>query len=489
MNVETGILKRKLSIGIKSKLFITMLIGACALVLCLFLLIQWSFNRGFLQYANTLEQERFSVLSEKINDHYEQYENWDFLRGKARAWVKLLVSSAPEQFATKTYLRNIESEIRSGRFYSSESLLPGMAHIFENRIYLLDGEQQVLFGSPPTIPSSELEKINYRGEIVGYLGLLPGEVQYNAQQLRFLHKQMVEFNIAAGLMILLAASCSLPLAHLIVKPVNSLAASVRSLAMGNFKARARHQSRDELGQFAQDFNFLAMTLDNNRKARQQFFADISHELKTPLAVLRAEIEAIQDGVHQPTQGNIDKLHNEVMHLNNMVNDISELSLSDIGAFSYHKEKFDLASILVKKAAHYRPEFRDKKITFETLNLTDAKLPVFADPKRMQQLIGNLLDNSLKYTSSGGQITIDLEQHRGAFSLHIQDSAPSVPQEELPKLFEHFYRADDARDRSEGGTGLGLAICKKIVEAHEGTIEIQSSRLGGLWVKVTLPMDG
>jgi two-component system, OmpR family, sensor histidine kinase BaeS len=489
MNVETGTLKSKISISIKSKLFITMLIGACTLVLCLFLLIQWSFNRGFLQYANTLEQERFTILSEKINDHYEQYENWDFLRGKARVWVKFLVSSAPEQFATKTYLRSIEREIRSGRFYSSESLLPGMAHIFENRVYLLDGDQQVLFGSPPTIPSSDLETINYQGAIVGYLGLLPGEVQYNAQQLHFLNKQMVEFNIAAGLMILLAASCSLPLAHRIVKPVNSLAASVRALAMGDFKVRAKYRSRDELGQFTQDFNFMAMTLENNRKARQQFFADISHELKTPLAVLQAEIEAIQDGVHQPTQGNMDKLHHEVTHLNNMVNDISELSLSDIGALSYHKEEFDLALILIKKTDHYCPEFSDKKITFETLNLTDTKLPVFADPKRMQQLISNLLDNSLKYTSSGGRITINLERHRGSFSLHIQDSAPTVPQEELPKLFEHFYRADNARDRSEGGTGLGLAICKKIVEAHEGNIEILPSPLGGLWVKVTLPMDG
>lgn len=489
MNIESVQQKSRGAISIKYKLFITMLIGACALVLCLFLLIQWSFNRGFLQYVNALEHERFSLLAEKIETDYGKHGNWDFLRDNVRTWLKLLVSSAPEQFAAKNYLRRIETEIRSGRFYSNDPLLPGMAHIFENRIYLLDADRQPLFGTLPSSPSSELKNIRYQGRIVGHLGLTPGEGHYSDQQLSFLNKQMLEFNVAAGLMILLAASCSLPLAHLIVRPVNALAASVRALAMGSFETRATHRSRDELGQLAQNFNFMAMTLENNRKARRQFFADISHELRTPLAVLQGEIEAIQDQIHQPTPENIALLHNEVMHLKNMVDDISELALSDIGAFSYRKEKFDLAAVLDKKLALYRPEFIQKNINIKACDLSAVKLPVLADPKRIQQLLGNLLDNSLKYTSSGGQVVIDLERHKGSFTLHIQDSAPAVPETELAKLFEHFYRADGARDRSEGGTGLGLSICKKIVAAHEGSIGIQPSKLGGLWVKVTLPMDG
>jgi two-component system sensor histidine kinase BaeS len=477
------------SISIKYKLFFTILIGACALVLCLFLLVQWSFNRGFLNYANDLESERFSQLAEQIEAGYEKHGDWTFVRGNLRTWLKLLISSAPEPVSGEKYLQRIEREIRTGRFHAEEPFLPGMKDIFEHRVFLLDGRREPIFGQPAAdIPAQEKE-ISYRGATVGYLGLTPGQNAYSARQIQFFNRQMLEFNIAAVLMILLAASCSLPLAHLIVQPVNSLAAALRALAMGRFETRAHHRSRDELGQFARDFNFMAMTLENNRKARQRFFADISHELRTPLAVLQAEIEAIQDGIHPPSRENLGKLHNEVSHLKNLVGDLSELSLTDIGAFGYRKRSFDLGELLKRKSSLYRPEFEKKNIRVDITDQATGSLKIFADPLRIEQLVVNLLENSLKYTDAGGVVGIDLERRKNDLTLHIRDSAPAVPEIDLEKLSECFYRADKARDRSVKGTGLGLAICQKIVAAHDGQMEFRLSDLGGLWIQVTLPLDG
>jgi two-component system sensor histidine kinase BaeS len=248
-------------------------------------------------------------------------------------------------------------------------------------------------------------------------------------------------------------------------------------------------SSDELGRLAGDFNAMALTLEMNEKARRQWLADISHELRTPLAVLQGEIEALLDGIRTVTPETIRSLHAETLRLNRLVNDLYQLSLSDLGTLSYHKEDLDPAVVLRDSVDSFRSEFDRKSIRLEAdiPDRTDAT--VFADPERLSQLFANLLDNSLKYTDAGGMLVVRLRGGSNGVTVEFEDSAPGVPGEALGRLFDRLYRVEGSRARESGGAGLGLAICKNIVEAHAGTITAQASPRGGILIRIVLSAAG
>ena len=234
---------------------------------------------------------------------------------------------------------------------------------------------------------------------------------------------------------------------------------------------------------------MALTLEKNEKARRQWVADISHELRTPLAVLRGEIEALLEGIRSTTPESIRSLHAEVLRLNRLVDDLYQLALSDLGTLTYHKENLDLAEILRDFIEPYGAEFARKSIRFSADIAQGFEITVFADSERLHQLFANLIDNSLKYTDTGGELIIRLTCSTGQATVDFEDSAPGVPEEELDRLFDRLYRVEASRSRSSGGAGLGLAICKNIVEAHEGTISAHPSPLGGVLIRVTMPVAG
>jgi len=268
-----------------------------------------------------------------------------------------------------------------------------------------------------------------------------------------------------------------------------MAAATRELTSGKYSVRVPVSSSDELGQLARDFNAMALTLEKNEKARRQWVADISHELRTPLSVLRGEIEALIEGVRTVTPDAVRSLHAETLRLSRLVDDLYQLALSDLGALTYRKENFDIAEILREAIEPYKAEFSGKSIALDTDIAQGLKPFVFADAERMNQLFSNLLDNSLKYTDPGGKLVIRLTCNDGLAIADFEDSAPGVAGPEMENLFERLYRVEGSRNRSSGGAGLGLAICRNIVEAHAGTISANPSPLGGVLMRVTLPVSG
>jgi two-component system, OmpR family, sensor histidine kinase BaeS len=200
------------------------------------------------------------------------------------------------------------------------------------------------------------------------------------------------------------------------------------------------------------------------------------------------VEALQDGIRQPTQDSIRSLHGEVMRLNRLVEDLYQLSMSDLGALTYKKKNLDLREPLSDAVAIFRREFERKGISIEDdLRPSDAGT-VFGDHERLRQLFTNLLDNSLKYTDEGGKLAVRLLYSGEYAIIDIEDSTPGVPAGEHERLFERLYRVEGSRSRIAGGAGLGLAICRNIVEAHAGTITAQPSPLGGVWIRVALPLS-
>jgi two-component system sensor histidine kinase BaeS len=284
-----------------------------------------------------------------------------------------------------------------------------------------------------------------------------------------------------------AAGLSLPLANRLVRPIRALARATDRLAAGEFGTRVPVTSTDELGHLARDFNALALTLEQNEQARRQWVADISHELRTPLSILRGETEALQDGVREPSPDAIRSLHGEIMRLSRLVDDLYQLSLADLGALTYRKTELDLAELLTAALAPYRAEFAARRIALTADIPREPAAVLFGDPERLHQLFANIFDNTLKYTDPGGEFVVRLACRDREAVVDFQDSAPGVPEDGLTRLFDRLYRAEASRSRESGGAGLGLAICRSIVEAHAGTIEARPSPLGGVWIRVELPL--
>lgn len=481
-----------MKIGITHRLFLAILAAASLAVLSMFLIMHWSIDRGFLRYVNTMEQARLTRLAEGLEEGYAGEGSWDFLRRDPARWRRLVAASLLEEEA---------GFARGGRIGARPEPPPGegggppgplpphLARRFVMRLFLLDADKKPLFG-PEDIPRNvALKPLRHQERVVGHLGLLPRRQLSDEHQLRFVKQQKLALALVAGVVVLLAAGLSLPLANRLIRPIRALAAATHRLAAGEFDSRVPVASSDELGRLARDFNSLALVLEKNERTRRQWVADISHELRTPLAVLRGEIEAIQDGVREASPEALRSLHGEVMRLARLVDDLYQLSLSDVGALTYRKEELDLADVLTETLDSFRPDFVRKNIALRANIPKEAEFPLFADHERLRQLFANLLGNTLKYTDPGGALEVRLEQRDGLAAVHFQDTPPGVPAAELERLFDRLYRVESSRSRATGGAGLGLSICRNIVEAHEGRITALPSPLGGVWIRVELPLTG
>ncbi len=492
-----------MKIRIQYKLFLAMLSVACGVVICMSLVIRWSFHRGFLDYVNRADLERLDSLAGALEEEYAREGSWKFLRDDPRRWRRFLRASRPDRFREPlppgapeeddTAETPFPPRRRTGRGDSPAMdrrgpVRPEPGHLFARRVVLLDAGKQGII-APPDLPENlPLKPLLQGSETVGYLGVLPLKQLGEPRQLRFVREQRQGLVLIALATVVLAALLSILLARRMVRRIRNLESATRRLASGQYDTRVPVESSDELGRLARDFNALALALEKNEQARRQWIADISHELRTPLSILGGEIEAIQDGIRAATPEAVGSLRAEVNRLSRLVNDLYDLSLSDLGALTYRKTDTDLAEVLGRALDLFRPEYADKGISLESDLLPGTAFPLFADSERLHQLFSNLLENSLKYTDIGGKLKVFIERHVGRATAHFQDSGPGVPERDLDRLFDRLYRVDGSRNRETGGAGLGLSICRSIVLAHEGTIAAFPSPLGGLWVKVDLPLN-
>lgn len=458
-------------------------------------LVQWSIDRGMLDYVNTREAEQAKPLLEALAATYQQTQSWQAITNQPELWHQLL-----RQHFINT-LRKHRGPLLDGQ--------PGMRrppppHRFKKPplkgIALLDSELQLVAGSLPRHSSvNDRHKLNklpikveqlhgqqLQEDIVGWLAFPRREKITEGFELQFLQKQRGAFLVIGLLVIGMAMLVALPLARHLVRPINRLADGTQQLTRGHYSLQLDSNRKDELGQLARDFNQLALTLENNESHRKRWLADISHELRTPLAILKGELEAIIDGVREASPDNLLSLQQEIEHLNKLIDDLYQLSNSEIGGMRYTMQPLDLNHSLTSLCKHHQPVIQAAGLKLR-YNGPQNTVNLLADSTRLNQLFDNLLKNSLKYTDAPGSIDITLavEEHHALIT--IDDSAPDVPDEALSKIFDHLYRVDDSRNRHTGGSGLGLSICKHIVTAHGGTLTARHSTLGGLCISIRLPL--
>jgi len=477
---------------IKYKLFLTLLVATLFVVGTLVFLARWSFERGFLDYVNRVEQEVHSNLVANLAGAYREHGSWDFLRQDPRRFREIHRASVavaraamedPGQSRAGTVAR--EPPPKAGGSSRWQRHGPPFPRHRRGRVCLLDEKREAVTSCRAPVNDMRLTPIRIDDDSVGYLAVAPRKTLSADQERRFSEKQQ-RFLLLLGLCIaLVSVLVSFPVSRQLVKPVKKLAEATRKLSAGQYQTRIPVQSSDELGDLSRDFNSLALALENSEKARQQWIADISHELRTPLSVLRGEIEALQDGLRDMSVERLQSLHRQVMNLNRLVDDLYELSMSDIGALNYHKQATDAIALLRQSLDSLHDDFDAKQITV-TISDNERTVTLFADGERLQQLFSNLLTNALRYTDTGGEVRVSVAVDGGALRVTVEDSEPGVAEEDIPRLFERLYRVEDSRNRETGGTGLGLAICRNIVDAHGGSIRAARSGLGGLKITVELP---
>ena len=472
-----------MKIGITYRLFLSILGATCLAILAMFLIMGWSINRGFYQYLGAMEEGMLEHMAGRLEQAYAERGNWDFVRNDPGSWIQRLLTEGFDRAMSE----------RFGKFEDRRGHMPPPrigrgAHGPGSPLIILDAEQKPVIGAYSKDAEVNFRPLVHEGKTVGYVGLLPPKHFLHPVQVKFLSQQRLALALAAGGMVLVVVLVSLPLARRLVRPIKVMAAATHDIASGKYATRIPAEPKDELGQLARDFNAMALALEKNEKERRQWVADISHELRTPLAVLRGEIEALLDGIRAVTPDTVRSLHAEILRLSRLVEDLYQLSLSDIGALTYRKENLDVVEVLEDSVESYRAEFARKGIVL-TADIPGAgEAVVFADRERLTQLFANLFENSLRYTDAGGTLAVGLSLGEGHVVIELQDSAPGVAEKELGRLFERLYRVEGSRSRTTGGAGLGLAICKNIVEAHEGNISAHQSPLGGVLIRITFPVN-
>ncbi len=460
---------------IKHKLFAIFVLSNVLVIVSMWQVFQWSFDKGFVSYATERDTAFIQQMSTRTASLYEDYHSWNFL----------------------VHESNLEREWRAYKLkhmkeYTAPPETPNLDLIYPSQYYrtrfLLFNEDQKAIIGKGHFKKVITEPVVVNDTIVGYVGLKSMRELVQDQTLRFLRQQGEAFLLISAFMLIIAALLTWPLAQWLSTPICYMRRATRKLAAGDFDARLKIKGHDELSDLGRDFNHLAKTLDKTRKARKRWVADTAHELRTPVAILRGEIEAMQDGIIKVTPESLNSLLQETIHMCRIIDDLNQLSMHDMGSLSYQMEPADIDEVLEDTVQSMTRTFNDANIKLKLNINKKADYELMADTDRLFQLFSNLMNNSLKYTDAPGSLTITLTKVADVIEVCFEDSSPGVNEEDKERIFEQFYRVENSRNRETGGRGLGLAICKQIIDGHNGNMLAYHSPQGGLGIRITLPLN-
>jgi len=357
---------------------------------------------------------------------------------------------------------------------------------------LADETARILVGPPPRLGSSLSQDeisgatpIVVDGDVVGYL-TDPART-FIQPEVELLDRLRRSFLLAAAVAVLAALLVGGLAVVGLLRPVRELTEATQAFAHGQWDRRVPVRTSDEVGALSRAFNTMAETLQRLEQRRRETTADIAHELRTPLAVIQARLEAIIDGVHPASQENLSSILNQTQLMNRLVEDLHTLSMADAGALSLVKTRTDLGELAERVVDSYAPAAEAKNLSLEGIGLSAHTLVAKVDAARIEQVLGNLLANAMRHTPQGGTIrVVGGAAGEGLIRISVEDSGEGVEEGAREMIFERFYRLDSSRSRDRGGSGLGLSVARKLVEAHAGRIWVDDSELGGARFTFELP---
>lgn len=377
------------------------------------------------------------------------------------------------------------SYIEDGGWGGADSTARQLAQDYGARVVIQDVRGRVLADSDPQGPP-----LAVRGRLVapgeGPVGfLLMGPSRPGAEERLFLQTTYRWLVVGA----LFAGALALGAGYLVTRrltaPLESLTAASRRMAAGDHAARVDVSGHDEVGALAEAFNEMAASVERGEALRRRLIGDVAHELRTPLATLRSRVEALRDGVLPVDEATLASVADDVLVLSALVADLQELSLAESGALAYERVPFDLAEVVAEEAERFRLALESKEVALD-ISCTPV-VGLVGDPKRIGQVVRNLVDNAAKHTDAG-RVTVSCGTTGALAFFEVSDTGSGIPSEELPMVFERFYRTDTSRWRRRGGTGIGLTIARRIVADHGGRVEVRSQVSFGTTMRVELPVE-
>ncbi len=315
---------------------------------------------------------------------------------------------------------------------------------------------------------------------IGYYG----PFYFTDNDLEFINALNVVFIAVGGISLILSLLFGYIMARRISTPISRVINTAEMISRGCYDDRSNEISNiKEIAQLTGSINNLAETLEKQEKLRKRLTADVAHELRTPLATLQSHIEAMIDGIWEADSKRLKSVHEEIMRLGRMVGDLEKLTRFESERMALQKAEFDISELIRSILVNFEKEYADKNIR---VCIEDKDINIFADRDKISQVIINLMSNALKFTGEGGHINLTIWDNADNAMISISDTGIGIPAEDLPHIFERFYRADTSRSRLTGGSGIGLTIAKAIIEAHKGSIIVESEIGKGTSFVVTIP---
>ncbi|MCR4405040.1 MAG: ATP-binding protein [Candidatus Acetothermia bacterium] len=448
-----------MAIPFRFKLIGSFVLVVLAALLAIYLFSNYSTSREFRLYVIRGEAQRLQDLKNLLIDYYKENGSW------AEVW---------------DYLARLR--------------VPAGEPLLMRRLVLLGPEGEILVAPEPRLIGQRLPQqlvrealpIDVGGQKVGLLLAGPvGERLLEPLEQNFLSSVNRSLLLGGLVALGIALALGLLLLRQLITPLKELTAATEGIASGDLERRVRVRSRDELGRLGEAFNKMADSLKRSEELRRRMIADVAHELRTPLTVIRGQLEALRDGVFSPTPEKLEELDEEALLLDRLVDDLHELALAEAGELRLERGPTDLGRLITRLGARIQGRLAEQGIELG-LELPEGLPKLNLDSDRIEQVLHNLLSNAERYTPQGGRITVAVEDRPQEVLISVSDTGKGIPAEELPRIFERFYRGEQSRSRRSGGAGLGLAIAKQLVEAHGGRIWAESEPGRGTKVSFTLP---
>ncbi len=497
-----------------------MLLANIFVVAGLYLLSSWLFTLSFRQYLDASQERELAPLVAALAERFAIESNWSWIESPQDPdWQSLIETYVIKNRGSRSNQppkddkfhppkerlldrrrdtgrdrppKRMQDGQRDGPPFKRpppprpEHLAPPGQFGINPSILLADSEKRLIVGRKDKRHAVNWIDIQVEQRIVGYIGYFRTQDITSELDRVFIERLRENISWSLLLIIFVSALITLLLASRFVRPIQRIRLATKAIIAGKYSTQIKIESLDEIGELSKDFNQLANSLKQNLTARQRWIADISHELRTPVAILQGELEAMQDGVRSVNKASIESLHQEVVRLSKLISDLHELSLSDSGALSYQFERCDLVELIQEVFELMRASINQCQFTV-THQPAASTIYLSGDQYRLTQLFMNLLNNSLSYSYKGGEVRVDYKFENGGVTVFWLDSEPGCSDSQLEKLFERLYRVESSRNRNLGGSGLGLSICKNIVIAHGGTIEARHANLGGVEFRIHFPI--
>lgn len=458
--------------SLRAKLSSTILIIVILTIAIISFLSNYFINRQFTDYIIRQQQLKTQIIQSSLSQQYTQFTNkWNLDYIQAIGMLSLY-----EGYIIKIYDKD------------NNVLWDAQAHDMNLCNEIMDDISERMRISYPQL-EEEFTSSDYQlmqnGEVIGHVSISYfGPFFFSENEFKFVSSLNTILVSVGFISLAVSLIVGYILAKRISKPILKTVDVTKQIADGRYEARLEETSNTrELDMLVNSINYMAVSLETMEKLRKRLTEDVAHELRTPIAILQSYIEAMTEGIWDATPERLQGCYEEVIRIGKLVGDLENLAKLEGDNLKLDKQKIDLFSMIEKTVANLEGEIKDKKIKVEILG---EHIEILADYDRIRQVVVNLLSNSIKYSNEDCNITFEMFERSNIAGFTIRDNGMGIPKEELPFIFERFYRADKSRNRATGGSGIGLTIVKSIIQAHGGQITVESTLGEGSMFTVTLP---